>query len=99
MWAIDISNITLGLEQLEANNAQAPKLYPNPVTTGNFKVELPEDSELFNYIIYNVVGGFIQKGQLNLGDNTINVNHVNPGIYIVRMSSQNKTYTQKIIIK
>ncbi|WP_147676431.1 T9SS type A sorting domain-containing protein [Algibacter pacificus] len=99
MWSIDISNVTLGIENIKANDVLAPKLYPNPVSNGTLHIKLPNDSDLSDYVIYNVVGGFIQKGNLNLGENAINVNHVSPGIYIVRMSSQDKTYTQKIILK
>ena len=99
MWSIDISNITLGVENLEANDILAPKLYPNPVSNGQLNIKLTNDSELFNYVIYNVVGGFIQKGKLNLGDNTINIDNVTPGIYIVKLTSNSYVFSQKIIIK
>ena len=99
MWSIDISNVTLDIENLEESNALAPILYPNPVLDGKLNIKLPNDSDLSDYVIYNVVGGIIQKGILNLGDNTINIGAVSPGIYIVRMSSLDKTYTQKIIVK
>lgn len=99
MWSIDISNLTLKLEKLEANDALTPKLYPNPVSNGNLNIQLPNSSELFDYVIYNVVGGLIKKGKLDFGNNSINVVNATPGIYIVRMTSNNYVFSQKIIIK
>jgi hypothetical protein len=62
-------------------------------------IKLQNTSEAFDYIIYNVVGGVVKKGQLNSGRNTIKVDDVAAGIYVVRMTSDNYVSSQKIIIK
>ncbi|CAH8293653.1 putative secreted protein (Por secretion system target) [Mariniflexile fucanivorans] len=99
MWEINISNLTLGLENLEANDVLAPKLYPNPVSNGDLNIKLPNNSEAFDYVIYNIVGGFVKKGKINQGNNIINVGQVSAGIYIVRMTNSKYVSLQKIIIK
>ncbi|MGB1308461.1 MAG: T9SS type A sorting domain-containing protein [Oceanihabitans sp.] len=98
LWEINIDNNTLGIDEIELDASQAPKIYPNP-TAEILNIKLPEGSANFNYVIYNVLGGLVKKGELTTGVNTVNVKDVAAGIYIVRMTSGSNVSAQKIIIK
>ena len=50
-------------------------------------------------MIYNIIGGFVKKGKLSSGLNTIDVSNVGTGIYIVRMANGKCVSSQKNIIK
>ncbi|MDG5492950.1 T9SS type A sorting domain-containing protein [Psychroserpens sp. SPM9] len=99
LWEISIDNNTLGVNEETISNDLAPLIYPNPVLDGSLNIKLKSDSDDFNYIMYNVIGGIVKKGTLNAGVNTIDVKNVSAGIYVIRMNSGNYIASQKIVIK
>lgn len=100
LWNIDINNNTLGIDEVEVSEDQAPLIYPNPVLDGNLNIKLKDAStSYYDYIMYNVIGGIVKKGELSAKDNTIDVSQTASGIYILRMTSGNYVSTQKVIIK
>ncbi|WP_452224770.1 T9SS type A sorting domain-containing protein [Lacinutrix chionoecetis] len=99
LWNISIDNNTLGINEVPTIANQAPYIYPNPITDGNLNIKLSKSNSEFNYVIYNVIGGLIRKGKLMIGNNTIDVNNVAAGIYIIRMTDGKTVSSQKIIIK
>ncbi|MDD3079940.1 MAG: T9SS type A sorting domain-containing protein [Paludibacter sp.] len=55
------------------------KIYPNPVV--NFiKVDMPAETSVLNYIVYNALGVSVTNGKLNNGEK-IDVQSLTPGIY------------------
>ena len=97
LWSISIANSTLSLSETSFENK--PKIFPNPVINNELNITLPNDVTLANYMIYNVVGGIVSKGKLNNTENTIKLNNLSNGLFIIKISSGNKASTQKIIIK
>lgn len=99
LWEINISNNTLGVDEVTLTKELEPKIYPNPVTDDLLNITLNDSSEAFDYIMYNVVGGIVKQGKLFTGNNLIDVKNVAAGIYVVRMVNGNHVSTQKVIIK
>jgi hypothetical protein len=67
----------------EEFNTSSLKLYPNPVLS-----VLNVDNNLTNqpYKIVDTLGKVILKGNLNEGNNSINVEHLSKGIYYLKVS-------------
>lgn len=66
-------------------------LYPNPATDIiNVKTELSK----FEIEIFNLLGQIVIKSS---NDKEINISNLTEGAYLVRISSNNKTFTKKII--
>lgn len=99
LWEISILNSTLGLNEIATTGDETPFIYPNPVTDGQLNIKLKDNSDSFNYIMYNVIGGVVQKGYLNSGVNTIDVKDVATGIYVIRMTNGKYVSSQKVIVK
>jgi pectate lyase len=84
---------TLGLEQ----NAQAPKLtlYPNPVTNQLFLSS--SDQKIENAAIYNLTGALVKT--ISNEVESIDVSNLTPGNYLVKVTTEQGSFTQKIIKK
>nr|WP_321223194.1 T9SS type A sorting domain-containing protein [uncultured Psychroserpens sp.] len=98
LWEISINNNTLGVNELTVSDNEVPVIFPNPVLEDNLNIKIPNSRDSYNYVMYNVVGGIVSKGQLNPGVNTIDVKSIATGVYVVRMVNGNYVSTQKVII-
>lgn len=83
----------LGTGDFESN---VFSIYPNP-SNGHFTIQLKDSNEASNIEIISILGQsvFSQKNSLN---SSINVNNLQKGIYIVRITQGSKTSSKKIII-
>ncbi|MDE7102384.1 MAG: T9SS type A sorting domain-containing protein, partial [Bacteroidales bacterium] len=83
--------------QVETGNTVADpmtvKLYPNP-TNESFTVETEEDAYLQ---IYNAAGACIQSKQLQGGRFTGSL--PSSGLYFIKLTSKNRTYTKRLVVK
>lgn len=91
-----LSDIIISVEDTFLENQVS--IYPNPI---NKEGKLKINGSGFNeYTISSVTGQVIQKGKINsFGSQTITLNHFNSGIFFLNLSSENKMYSQKFIIK
>ena len=69
------------------------ELYPNPANGEYINVKISNNKEAY-YSIYNLVGQQLKQGKL---DNTININSLQSGVYILEVTSQNKTVSARFI--
>ena len=67
----------------QLNSAYA-NIYPNP-STGLFHIDSPSTQ---SYQIISIFGQTIQKGSLTNGTQEINLNHLEPGTYLLKTASQ-----------
>jgi hypothetical protein len=91
------SNCVTGMEE---TNAGMLSLYPNP-TSDQFTI-YPEYSGRFTISeieIYNMLGEniFSQKPAANSQQLTVNVSEFNPGIYFVKVKSEQQEYVARFI--
>lgn len=72
------------------------KVYPNP-TNNSLKIELP-DNQLSNIELIDINGKILKSIQNIDAPININVSHFNPGVYILKVISSEKSFQQKIVI-
>ncbi len=85
------------ISELEDNQKIKIVLYPNP-TSGKFKISVLKD--FHNGIqmeIVNLSGSIIYTQKLNSKKTEINIENQPAGIYIIKIISNNKVYTSKIM--
>ncbi len=58
-------------------------MYPNPLES-NLTIEI-EGVENQNYSIVNNVGQIVAKGQISNSKQVVDVSHLNPGIYLLKL--------------
>ncbi len=76
-------------------------LYPNPVTNGKTDITLPNNTT--NNIeahIYNLLGKKISLQRLIPRKNTLNISSLNSGIYLVKITQDNKAvHIEKLVVQ
>ena len=88
--------LTTNNDILEASQL---KLYPNPMKS-IAHIEIPLDLEEPSLSVYDLIGNILIKEDNIKGNRyTLNKGHMKQGLYFVELSSFNKTYKSKLIIK
>ena len=73
-------------------------LYPNPVSGNSIRIQLQHtDSENIYFTISNTLGQIVKKGRLT--NNSIGVNNLNKGVYIITINDGEETMIKKFIKK
>jgi endo-1,3-1,4-beta-glycanase ExoK len=71
-------------------------IYPNPATS-----EIHLNSHLIgqyhSFTIYNLMGSMVQPGNLSQGIQTININELKSGVYMIKFSSETNNVTYRFI--
>lgn len=70
-------------------------LYPNPATD-NFNLQT---TQLGTLTVTNQLGQNILNEEIDKGQTTINTNNFSKGIYFVQLKTNDKTFTQEIIVQ
>jgi len=84
---------TLGINDSVFDNSNF-KVFPNP-TSDFLNVQSPTNSNISNIKISNVLGKVVLE--VSTVSNSINVQQLSKGIYIIEVSIENKNYQQKFI--
>jgi Secretion system C-terminal sorting domain/Electron transfer DM13 len=85
----------LGVEDFDSNKFQ---LYPNPASNVvNFSLDNFSDDLSVN--VYNTLGSLVlSKNAITQNDNTLNVDELNTGVYIIELNDKdNNRYTKRFI--
>jgi aminopeptidase N len=74
-------------------------VYPNPVKKELYISNIPnKNNQVFNFIIYNEYGKIVQKGTYNpLIKNTINIEKLEKGVYIIKLINKDSEFNQKFV--
>nr|WP_300564813.1 GEVED domain-containing protein [Flavobacterium sp.] len=72
------------------------KVYPNP-SNGNFNIRINNSNETYSIEIFSAVGQKVFEKE-NTNNTTISVSHLQKGIYLVKLTKNSKSITQKIVI-
>lgn len=75
---------------------QRPQLVSNLVHNSTMAVTSPGN---YKFMLYDLNGKIIRKGQLSNGYNTINTSGVLSGMYIVRFADETEEWTDKIMLQ
>jgi photosystem II stability/assembly factor-like uncharacterized protein len=79
----------LSLETLSLNNELS--IYPNPANE-KLTISLPENSSKTEGILYDNAGKELQRFFLNSGENALNINHLESGIYFLEMNGKSTKF-------
>lgn len=71
-----------------------PKIFPNPTAGNHLFIETKTTTTLE---IYNVLGKLIISEIVRMNEKKIDITSLKKGVYLVKIMSQNKTTTQKLI--
>lgn len=95
-WTVD-SFLIEGEQNLSTSTEQqlAFSIYPNP-SQDKFNISLPSKAE-FSYAIYDLNGRLLQQKEKSTAQ--ISVENLASGLYLLRVSSEGKTATKKLIIE
>ncbi|HIB37107.1 T9SS type A sorting domain-containing protein [Mesonia sp.] len=74
-------------------------LYPNP-STGQITIGIANSiaSENIKLNVYSMAGNLVYQSSLRAGDNPIDLNNLNAGVYLLNIDSNNKSQSHKLII-
>jgi hypothetical protein len=84
---------TLSSEDFESNGII---LYPNP-SNGIVKINFPNADDKYTVQVFSVIGQKVFEEHYD-NNNTALLNGLERGIYIVKITSSNKTFTKKLIV-
>lgn len=79
----------LSLEALSSNKELT--IYPNPANE-KLTVSLPENSSKIEGILFDNAGKELQRVPLNSGENTMDINHLDNGIYFLEINGQSTKF-------
>lgn len=88
---------TLSISEVAKNNEF--KIFPNPANQMvNIKIN---NTDNYTLSIYNIAGKLITKQKIASGKDTIsyNVSNLAKGVYIVSLSTGNKSYSEKLVVR
>lgn len=82
-------------------NEPAVKLFPNPISANQTLQVNVESSDTYESAIYDLHGKVLKQGPFVRGNRseTLEVNGITPGVYILVLSSENSSVRKKLIIR
>jgi len=85
---------------LAVNSAQLINfsMFPNP-SDGLVNFQLPSNISQAKVAVFDYLGKKILEKNMSSIDNTLNVSNLSTGIYFVRIQSDSKTGTKKLVVK
>ena len=93
-WAL---NTDIGPNALQVNGNEKFGFYPNPVTDGYLNLTTISSNSTKSIEIFDVVGKKVLSQQTVLSK--IDVSQLKGGIYVIKVSAENKTCSSRLVIK
>ena len=86
--------ITSTASVIDENFNKQFKVYPNPAKN-TFTIHSKVNS---HYTITNMLGKIVKKGKITIGSNRVDIQNISKGIYLIKMTYENKSITKKIVL-
>ncbi|MCB0462856.1 MAG: endonuclease [Flavobacteriaceae bacterium] len=83
--------ITLSVNDVTMTNF---KFYPNPVSTSKLEFSINQSTSVQ---VYDILGKLVINKTISPNKNWLNISNLNKGIYLVKMTANNKTTVKKLI--
>jgi hypothetical protein len=84
------AQVNVGITEISESNRFT--VYPNPVSSNSITINSIEKAD---YALIDLTGKLLQSGDLNAGENRIDINLISAGVYFVKVGNQ----TRKIIVQ
>lgn len=84
---------------VDAPDALAVGVYPNPTEEGMFTIVLPSAGETARYTLTNLVGQEVLQGTLDSVSSRVSVSTLQGGVYLLQVQQSGKRFATKLIIK
>ncbi|MGV6860158.1 MAG: endonuclease [Putridiphycobacter sp.] len=85
---------------IEENKTLEFSLYPNPTTNGQIYLSFNDFNLVSKISVFDLSGKVVETvSQTAISDNKITLNHLEKGIYFVKVSSEDQTITKKVVVK
>lgn len=98
-WALELCHQqTMSVEDLTTNDFT---IYPNP-NNGSFSIKVnPQYTEDYKVDIYDIRGRKVYTNEFNSSSNvnSIDLGNVHSGMYMMTITSHNKSFTKKIVVE
>ncbi|CAM1348017.1 T9SS type A sorting domain-containing protein [Tenacibaculum halocynthiae] len=98
VWEASISSSALGTEDNKLPKT-AISLFPNPTNSKNINIKLNKLTGKTNILIYNIIGSVVKDLTIENTEKNINLSGFSNGIYLVKITNNNKSITKKLIVK
>ncbi|MEM9837255.1 MAG: T9SS type A sorting domain-containing protein [Bacteroidota bacterium] len=73
------------------------KIYPNPASE-QLSISLPPLIQAVDLVCYDASGRIVHQDQMDTNNNTVNIAHLKPGIYLLKLADHNSITSRKLII-
>ncbi|WP_051336186.1 glycoside hydrolase family 9 protein [Aquimarina latercula] len=100
MHALDFyqkESATLSINELE-ENISSVKIFPNP-SSSILNIKFPTDIASSNIEIYSLRGKKVLSKKINTTSSSIDISNLTTGLYLVKVTTKNQSYTTKIAKK
>jgi len=87
--------VTVSTLSVDENTIENVKFYPNPAS-GSVNIRTLEGA---NVEIYNIIGKLVKSEKTLSNDHAMDVSDLSAGVYLVRLTSEGRSATKKLIIK
>jgi hypothetical protein len=98
LWEISITSTALGVEEKELP-LDAVLLYPNPTTNKSFTIQLNGLNGESTIRIYNLVGSVVKEFTTNKSKEEVNLNKFAQGMYLVKVTNNDRSSIKRVIVK
>lgn len=98
-WEVDNVHVSgiFDVSAPQTNYNHRVSLYPNP-SDGNVTVSSDAFSNA-GYKVYSLAGSIVAEGVLRAGQQTISLNHLEGGVYMIQLAEEDKIATKRLIIQ
>ncbi|GAA3617642.1 T9SS type A sorting domain-containing protein [Flavivirga amylovorans] len=83
----------------KSNKLSEINLYPNPVTDNMLYINSVLSREILDVDLYDVTGKNVLSAKLSNSVNVLNINDLNKGVYMVKLTQAKNTIIKKIVVK
>ena len=74
------------------------KIFPNPAS-GLINVVLPDDIAYMTGALLDITGSVVKEVRLQKGNNSVSIEGIASGLYILKLNNEDKVFTRKITIQ
>jgi hypothetical protein len=98
IWGGDPAEDRWNIFSVEDNILENIIVYPNPASDLIWVQNTTTLTEA-TIVLYDILGNVILQDEMNASTNSIDVSNLAEGFYLLKISSENKQVTKKVVIK